>query len=149
MFFFAEAWEGFRAARYDANPRYGDWTIGYGHKIKPSENFDGKRITKGKAIELFHNDMIYFENRVRRNINVKLSQQQFDALVLFDMNVRGGLDKANKLREAVNGQIGNTKLRKIWYMYSDPNMPIIHQGLLNRRMDEFEIWTIGDYTRNY
>jgi GH24 family phage-related lysozyme (muramidase) len=146
---FAMAWEDFKATKYDANPGKGDWTIGYGHKIKDGENFDGKSLSKTEALALLKGDMVFFEDRVKRNITVALSQQQYDALVIFDMNVSGGLSKNAKLRIAVNNQVDMNTMRSVWYMYSSPNDPTIHQGVLNRRMDEFQIWQNRNYTRDY
>lgn len=90
-----------------------------------------------------------FEDRVNKYINIPLTQQQFDALVTFDMNVIGGLAKNPKILNAVNNRVDNNTLEKIWYLYSSPKDPTIHKGLLNRRKDEFEIWKAGDYNRNY
>jgi RHS repeat-associated protein len=146
---FIMAWEDFRATKYDANPGKGDWTIGYGHKIKKGENFDGKTITQAEALALLRSDMPFFEDRVKRNISVALSQQQFDALVIFDMNVRGGLSRNTTITDAVNRNADMGTMQKIWYMYSSPNDPRIHQGVLNRRMDEFQIWQYRNYTRDY
>ena len=97
----------------------------------------------------YREDMTYFENRVKKKISVALSQQQYDALVIFDMNVRGGIFKSTSLRIAVNDQVNMNTMQKIWYMYSSPNDPTIHQGVLNRRMDEFQIWQSRNYTRDY
>ncbi|WP_129020663.1 glycoside hydrolase family protein [Edaphocola flava] len=144
---FIMAWEDFKPGKYDATG-YGDWTIGYGHKIKNGENFDNKSLTKSEALELLRSDMAFFEDRVSRNISVALSQQQYDALVIFDMNVKGGLSRNNTIREAVNRGANNAELEKIWYMYSSPGTNY-HRGLLNRRMDEFQIWKNANYNRDF
>ena len=145
---FIKDWEDFRATKYDASGK-GDWTIGYGHKIKKGENYDGYIMSRDEALKLLRSDLAFHEERVRRNISVTLSQQQFDALVAFDMNVRGGLSTNNMIKNAVNSNADMSTMQKIWYMYSSPNNPNIHKGVLNRRMDEFQIWQYGDYKRDY
>jgi len=61
-------------------------TIGYGHLIKPGEDFsDG--ITESMATELLYKDVKFAELAVRNNITTKLTQNQFDALVIFAYNI--------------------------------------------------------------
>ena len=61
-------------------------TIGYGHLIKPSEDFrDG--ITETVATELLKQDIAVAENTVNNLISVLLTQNQFDALVIFAYNI--------------------------------------------------------------
>jgi len=61
-------------------------TIGYGHLIKPGEDFsDG--ISETAATELLRSDIATTERAVQNNINIPLSQNQFDALVIFAYNI--------------------------------------------------------------
>lgn len=75
--------EGFRASVYeDAG---GKPTIGYGHLIKPDENF--ATITEEKAEELLMSDIELAEEAVRKYVKVTLTSAQFDALVSFVFNL--------------------------------------------------------------
>lgn len=152
LFGFFLQYEEFRATKYDANPPKGDWTIGIGHKIKPGENFDGVTLDITQAKALLAKDLLYWEKQVKANITIDLLQHQFDALVAFAMNVKGGLSStsAPTLIDAVN-RCSDTdeEMKRIWRLYSSPNDPGIHTGLLNRRTDEFEMFQYGDYVRNH
>ena len=60
----------------------GKWTIGYGHvvnKVVPN-------ITKEEAEELLKNDISKAENAINSLVRVKLTQNQFDALVSLVFN---------------------------------------------------------------
>lgn len=61
-------------------------TIGYGHLVKPGEDFnDG--ITEAKATELLRKDILTAEHAVQNCISSLLTQNQYDALVLFAYNI--------------------------------------------------------------
>ena len=61
-------------------------TIGYGHLIKPGEDFRNG-ITENTATEILKRDIITAEQAVQENITVSLSQNQYDALVIFAYNI--------------------------------------------------------------
>ena len=61
-------------------------TIGYGHLIKPDEDFRNG-ITESTATELLRSDIATTERAVQDNITVPLTQNQFDALVIFAYNI--------------------------------------------------------------
>ncbi len=63
----------------------GHLTIGYGHKLKPGEKFG--TITKGTAILILQEDVKPLENILNTYITVKLTQNQFDALITFMFNI--------------------------------------------------------------
>lgn len=81
----------------------GKATIGYGHLIKQGESFpDG--IGQEQALELLRQDVATAENAIRRNVNVKLTQNQFDALTSFVFNVgSGNFAKSTLLKELNQG----------------------------------------------
>lgn len=65
----------------------GVWTIGYGHthNVKP-----GQRITEQQAEQLLKEDLRLFEkgvNRLVAELNIELTQCQFDALISFAFNL--------------------------------------------------------------
>lgn len=61
-------------------------TIGYGHLIKSGENFING-INESTATELLRSDIAMAERAVKNNIRVCLTQNQYDALVIFAYNV--------------------------------------------------------------
>jgi len=61
-------------------------TIGYGHLIKPNENFRNG-ITEQQATELLYKDLSVAERAVHKNIHVPLTQNQYDALVSLTYNI--------------------------------------------------------------
>lgn len=58
-------------------------TIGYGHAFKVSKNM---RITKEEAERFFRSDIARCEEVVKKYVNVKLKQHEFDALISFIFN---------------------------------------------------------------
>jgi len=60
-------------------------TIGFGHRIKPGEKFG--ILTKGSAILILQDDVKPLENILNTYIPVKLTQNQFDALIIFMFNI--------------------------------------------------------------
>ena len=77
--------EGIKLKAYKAHPREKYLTIGVGHygaDVKP-----GMVITKEQAKALLHEDLREAEDAINENLNRKISQNQFDALVSFAFNV--------------------------------------------------------------
>jgi lysozyme len=119
-------------------------TIGYGHKLKPEEDFDV--IDYDIAEKLLRDDLLISERSVIRNINIPLSDEQFDALVSFTFNLGSGALQRSTLKQKINSSIlldpediedeflrwvrsGNTKL----------------SGLINRRKAEAKLYNYGEY----
>lgn len=82
----------------------GVWTIGYGHtgKVDGKPIRSGMTITKAKAKELLHFDLLTFEKEVNRLVSVKLNQNQFDALVSFAFNCGANALATSTLLKKVN-----------------------------------------------
>ena len=87
---FIKAYEKFEP--YPYNDAEGYCTIGYGHLIKYSRCNGSespefiKGITKARAMELFNQRLVTFENGLRRSIKVNLYQYEFDVLVSLLFN---------------------------------------------------------------
>jgi lysozyme len=79
--------EAFRARAYDDGA--GNLTIGYGHLIRPGENFSGG-ITEAQAESLFKQDVARVVNPALDRITIELTQNQVDALGSFIFNVGTG-----------------------------------------------------------
>jgi lysozyme len=74
--------EGFRQFPYECAA--GVWTIGYGHTHKVTENTIG--MTKKQAENVLQLDLEIFEQFVRKNVKVPLTENQFSALVSLVFN---------------------------------------------------------------
>ncbi len=120
-------------------------TIGYGHLIKPGEDFRNG-ISESKATELLRADIATAERAVRNNIRVPLTQNQFDALISLAYNI-GTTNFANS---TVVKYINNPKFRSSTY----PNLESawktwnrsqgkISNGLINRRQNEWNMYNNG------
>ncbi|OEK08227.1 hypothetical protein A8C32_01825 [Flavivirga aquatica] len=108
---FIKAWEKFEPTAYNDSEGY--CTIGYGHLIAknrceditlPDEFKNG--IAEGEADKLFKKRLTSYENAIKRDITVPLSQNEFDALVSLVFNTGG-----NFLNTGGAGG-GETKIKK-------------------------------------
>ena len=122
-------------------------TIGYGHLIKPGEDFK-KGIDETTATELLCADIAIAERAVKENISVSLKQNQFDALVALAYNI--GIK--NFTNSTVVKYINNPNFHSFVY----PNLESawkawnrtqgkISNGLINRRQNEWDIYNHGMY----
>jgi GH24 family phage-related lysozyme (muramidase) len=92
--------EGFRSHTYlDIN---GFATIGYGHRLQPSQAFPAG-ISEPQAAEILARDVRVAEQDVNRLAKVALTQAQFDALVDFCFNLGGERLASSTLLKVLNG----------------------------------------------
>lgn len=114
-------------------------TIGYGHLIKPNENFT--TITEEEAEKLLLQDLLHAERSVIRNINAPITRYQFDALVSFTFNLGTGALQRSTLRRKLNRQeykcVPNEFLR--WVYAGGRKL----RGLRRRRQEEAELFAEG------
>ena len=69
----------------------GQWLIGYGHATDlPEETAANLTITESEARRLLRSDIAMCEDAVRRQLNVRVTQNEFSALVAFCYNVGTG-----------------------------------------------------------
>jgi lysozyme len=94
-----KGFEGLRLSKYQ--DIVGKWTIGYGHLILPKESFPNP-LTEKQAEDLLRKDLGNSEAGVTRLVKVKLSQQQFDALVSFTFNLGVGNLQSSTLLKKLN-----------------------------------------------
>jgi lysozyme len=132
-------YEGFSPKKYLCPA--GKSTIGYGHVIRPNENYIF--ITKQQAESLLRQDVEIAENTINDSVKVPLTQSQFDSLVSLVYNWGGhnflrseGLEKINK--KDYNGAIEE---------FSEVNEihGKISKGLVNRRMAEANLFNKGEH----
>ena len=136
-------WEGLKTKAYKDTG--GVWTIGYGHTAAagtPAPR-QGMVITASEAESILLKDLTQYEAAVENNVNVKLNDNQFAALVSFAFNVGINAFKNSTLLKKLNS--GNfdavpVELRK-WVKAGGKKV----QGLVNRRQAEGYLWMEGAY----
>lgn len=97
-------WESFEQFPYLCPAGY--WTVGYGHVIKPHEDFS-RGISVQEAEKLLRRDVLIAQNSVLRNISVPLTDSQYSALVSFTFNLGGGALQRSTLRRKVNAGLND------------------------------------------
>ncbi len=127
--------EGFRSHTYlDVN---GFPTIGYGHRILPSESFPGP-IAETQANDLLASDLRVAERDVVRLVKVPLTQGQFDALVDFCFNLGGERLASSTLLKVLNGGRYQDAVEQLlrWDLAGGQE----NAGLKARRRAECSLW---------
>lgn len=122
-------------------------TIGYGHLIKPGEDFRNG-ITESVAIELLRSDIATAERAVQDSIIVPLSQNQFDALTSLAYNI-GTKNFANStvIKYINNPEFHSSiyhNLESAWKAWNRSNGEISN-GLINRRQNEWNMYNQSIY----
>ena len=132
---------------------YGQYSVGYGTRCPDDklEEYRENGITEEEAIALLREHLLIAETAVNSRIidrlGVKLSQNQFDALVSFTYNCGSGwaYDTSGTLYKAIaNGTTGNELIRAfaLWCIAGGE----ILTGLLNRRLCEANMFLNGVYS---
>jgi len=82
-----QQFEGFRTNAYQCSA--GVWTIGWGHTSAAGapKVRKGMVITRQEAEVILRRDLKQYEDAVRKHVKVKLTQDEFDALVSFCFNI--------------------------------------------------------------
>ena len=116
------------------------WTIGYGHT--GPDVIQGMEITEEEAEMLLKEDLEYFEKQVCNLINIRLTQEEFDAIVSFTYNVGAGNLKSSTFRRRINaGENKATCFKEEfpkWIKGGNGPMP----GLVKRRQSEIALATL-------
>lgn len=127
--------EGFRSRVYlDAR---GLPTIGYGHRLLPSDSFPDE-VTEAQAAEILRHDLRQSEQAVQRLVRVPLAQGQFDALVDFCFNLGQGRLAASTLLADLNaGRYAAAAEQLLLWDHAGAEE---NAGLRTRRQAEFHLW---------
>jgi lysozyme len=132
--------EGFRSKPYRCAA--GLFTIGYGHLIGDGRSLPdswNRTFTLEECNALLANDVRKFELGVERYINVKLTQNQFDALVSFAFNLGLGTLQRSSIRSKINrGNISGAL--QTWAKYNKAGGKVLN-GLDLRRKAEIILFT--------
>jgi lysozyme len=129
--------EAFIARPYDDGA--GNLTIGYGHLIRPGENYSGG-ITQAQADALFRQDVARVVNPALDRITIDLTQNQVDALGSFIFNVGTGGFLKNILSYLNTGNLEQATSHMLQFItgrdVSSGRRKVL-RGLLTRR--QFEV----------
>ena len=111
-------------------------TIGYGHT--GSDVTEGHKITEEEAERLLLKDVASFESAVNTFTNVRLNQNEYDALVSFSYNVGlGNLKKSTLLKLLNKGEYNKTAVEfKRWCKARVNGNYVKLPGLVKRRYAE-------------
>ena len=127
-------------------------TIGYGHLCLEGDfylkgmsiedackNIDDIKITYLECEEILKKDLEKAEKAVERVINVKLTEDQFSALVSFVFNVGARAFSKSTLRRKLNASDYDGAGREFfrWVYANKKKLKILE----NRRRDEFELFS--------
>lgn len=131
--------EGYSATTYHDSA--GCPTIGYGHLIKPGEDFSNG-ITREQAFQLLAQDTKTAEDAVNHKVTASLTQPQFDALVDFTYNLGArALSRSILLKNLNSGSPVVLKNFTDWNRAAGKTVP----GLTRRRTEEFNLFSKGEY----
>lgn len=119
--------------------------IGWGHKILPGEDYSNG-LTPDQAEKLFQGDLASHQRFVQKNVDVPLTQQQFDALTSLAYKSPKaffhGMGLMTKLNAGDYSGAADEILR--WNHAAQKEAP----GLTDRRQKEWNIFVNGDYSNH-
>ena len=130
---FIKKWERLRLNAYDDG--YGVHTIGYGHTATTNP---GDRITKEQAEELFQDDVERYVRCINNNVEVYLTQNQFNALVSWCFNVGVTAARNSTLLKLLNKEEYDAIPAQLarWNKVGGREV----RGLTRRRAEESVLW---------
>jgi len=141
---FIKGYETLSLTVYDASKgkvKGGDWTIGWGHKTTK----DASPIKEAEAEALFQKDVARMASHVAGDLNVPVTQQQFDTLVSLRFNAG-----ANTITPPVAdlNRTGHATMEDFTHHYITSNgVPM--RGLELRRAAEWRIFSEGVYDASH
>lgn len=140
--------EGFKEAPYQCSA--GHPTIGYGHKLKKGENIPF--ITEEGADILLRQDVDPIEKFINVHLNGLVSQNQFDALVMFIFNIGTTAFLNSQVFEDLKRQMYD-EATKPWSKWINVTKEVVCEetgemikklipveGLINRRKMEIQLF---------
>ena len=118
----------------------GVWTIGYGDT--GPDVVKGLVITKAQAEERLRKRLREFEGYVNRAVKVKLTQNQFDALVSLVYNIGPTNFISSTLLRKLNASdyAGAADQFLVWNKGRVDGKLVVINGLTNRRHEERELF---------
>jgi lysozyme len=143
---FIEAHEGYSPVAYRGADSQ-NLTIGYGHVIQTGEGYEN--LTQKQAADLLQSDLSSSVASVNKEFaGTKLTQNQSDSLVSFAYNLGDNIwSSASKLVGDVKSGASADTLKADFTQFDHCNGQEL-QGLYNRRVDEWSLFTSGTYNLN-
>lgn len=116
----------------------GTLTIGFGHTAAAGSPIPvaGLTMDEAEGDRVMRRDLIPYENRVKRLVDVPLTQGQFDALVDFEFNT-GHLAGSTLLKKLNAGQYDAVPAELMKWTHSGGKAL---DGLVKRRRKDCELW---------
>jgi len=132
-----KSFEGFRQLPYICAG--GKYTIGYGHVILPYESYES--VSAEDAENILRRDLAHAEQAVMRNIDVKLTQNQFDALVSLVFNIGPAALQRSTLRQKINYNSCFDEITREFMRWVYAGGRVL-AGLTKRRMHEANLYCV-------
>jgi len=122
--------EGCKLEAYQCSAKV--WTIGYGHTEGVQK---GAKITQAEAEALLTGDLVKYEKAVKENLKVKVTQNQFDAMVClaYNIGVHAFVEKSSVLKYINLGDARKASAAFMLWVLVNKKQNI---GLVNRRKAE-------------
>jgi lysozyme len=133
--------EGKSLTPYNDPPGSSLYSIGYGHQIKPGEEYLMQGIDDQKAEDLLIQDLVTSVNAVNDTIQRTITQDQFDALVSYAYNIGTGSFKSGTLEQLVNSNASQSTIENFWTNHYITASGIYNPALKDRRQQEFDYFT--------
>ena len=136
--------KGFEGCRLTAYPDPGTggapWTIGYGwtYPVDGKPINPGMKIDQATADRLLKTGLVSYENDVLKLVKVKLTQNQFDALVSFAYNVGSRALSTSTLLKKLNA--GDIKGAADEFLRWNKSGKEVLPGLTKRRKVERDVF---------
>lgn len=125
-----EGFEGFSPIPYDDVA--GILSIGFGHKIRPDEEFTSINDEQGR--DILQKDVKFAESAICQCVNIDINQNQYDALVSLVFNIGGGNFIKSTLLEKLNdNDIPGAADEFTKWIHAGGQ---VSKGLINRRKTE-------------
>lgn len=125
-------------------------TIGYGHLISEPEWPAYKNgITEKESIQLFKNDLAPFIKTITLNVTCNITQNEFDAMVIFIFNIGSNGFSTSSALKIINDPGAETDysdLESAWKAWNKSDGKV-NKGLINRRNAEWDIYSKSIYKR--
>lgn len=125
-------------------------TIGYGHLIQKSDWDTYKNgITEADASTLFNSDMKPFVTTVQSSVTAKVTQNEFDAMVILAYNIGPGSFSGSSVVSLVNDPKAKTQytdLEAAWKAWNKSQGKVM-KGLDSRRQCEWNVYSKAIYKR--
>jgi len=130
--------EGLRLNAYLPTPN-DKWTIGYGHTGTAHK---GMIITEERAEALLRQDITWVERAIEKNVQVKLTQNQYDALASLIYNIGENAFASSTLLRLLNS--GDYEGAANQFPRWNKQKGRVLNGLTRRRQEERELFLLKD-----